>query len=142
MIDRIIESALRLPGLVLLLVVGVIGAGIHQYRNMPVDAFPDVSPIMVPIFAEGHGMAPEEIERLVTYPVESAMNGLPGVTQIKSTSAFGMAVIYKCNKVIPFFYIQIHHEFLDGNVIPAIQFPYVKTAVLQGCKEFYRNFHN
>ncbi|HCF96947.1 MAG TPA: CusA/CzcA family heavy metal efflux RND transporter, partial [Verrucomicrobia bacterium] len=51
-------------------------------------------PVMVPVFAEGHGMAPEEMERLVTYPIESAMNGLPGVQQIKSTSAFGMSVVY------------------------------------------------
>jgi cobalt-zinc-cadmium resistance protein CzcA len=61
---------------------------------MPVDAFPDISPIMVPVFAEAHGMAPEEVERLITYPIEAAMNGLPKVTQIKSTSAFGMAVVY------------------------------------------------
>ncbi|UCE61825.1 MAG: efflux RND transporter permease subunit, partial [Phycisphaerales bacterium] len=72
----------------------VIGYGTYEYNRMPVDAFPDISPIMVPVFAECHGMAPEEVERLVTYPVESSMNGLPGVTQVKSTSAFGMAVIY------------------------------------------------
>ena len=78
----------------LVVVAAVIGLGIYQYQRMPVDAFPDISPIMVPVFVEGHGMAPEEIERLITYPIESAMNGLPGVTQIKSTSAFGMAVIY------------------------------------------------
>ena len=94
MINRITESALKIPGLVLLTVLAVLGAGIFQVQRMPVDAFPDISPIMVPVFAEGHGMAPEEIERLITYPIESAMNGLPGVTQIKSTSAFGMAVIY------------------------------------------------
>ena len=94
MIDRISESALKVPGLVLIAVLVVLGAGVYQYRRMPVDAFPDISPIMVPVFAEGHGMAPEEIERLITYPIESAMNGLPDVTQIKSTSAFGMAVIY------------------------------------------------
>ena len=94
MIDRITESALKLPGLVLLAVLAVVGLGIHQYTRMPVDAFPDISPIMVPVFAEAHGMAPEEVERLITYPIESAMNGLPDVTQIKSTSAFGMAVIY------------------------------------------------
>jgi len=94
MINRITDSALRLPGLVLIAIGALLVAGIYQYRNMPVDAFPDISPIMVPVFAEGHGMAPEEIERLITYPIESAMNGLPGVTQIKSTSAFGMAVIY------------------------------------------------
>ena len=94
MLNRITESALRLPGLVLIAVLAVLGVGVYQYQRMPVDAFPDISPVMVPIFAEGHGMAPEEIERLITYPVESAMNGLPGVKQIKSTSAFGMAVVY------------------------------------------------
>ena len=94
MINRITESALKVPGLVLIAVLAVLGLGIYQYQRMPVDAFPDISPIMVPVFAEGHGMAPEEIERLITYPIESAMNGLPGVTQIKSTSAFGMAVVY------------------------------------------------
>lgn len=94
MINRITESSLRFPGLVMLAIIAIIGLGIYQYQRMPVDAFPDISPIMVPVFAEAHGMAPEEIERLITYPIESAMNGLPGVTQIKSTSAFGMAVIY------------------------------------------------
>ena len=94
MINRITQAALKTPGLVLLAVLAVLGIGVVQYKRMPVDAFPDISPIMVPVFAEGHGMAPEEIERLITYPIESAMNGLPDVTQIKSTSAFGMAVIY------------------------------------------------
>ncbi len=94
MIRRIIESALNLPGLVIIGLIAIIGLGVYKYQHMPVDAFPDISPIMVPVFAEGHGMAPEEIERLITYPIESAMNGLPHVQQIKSTSAFGMAVIY------------------------------------------------
>jgi len=82
----------RLIGVVLL--VGIIALGLFQYKNLPTDAFPDISPVMVPVFAEAHGMAPEEVERLITFPIESAMNGLPGVRLIKSTSAFGMAVIY------------------------------------------------
>ncbi|MBT3291183.1 MAG: efflux RND transporter permease subunit, partial [Victivallales bacterium] len=94
MINRIIEWSLKFPGLVALLFAVVVGWGIYEYRTMPVDAFPDISPVMVPIFADADGMAPEEIERLITYPLESGMNGLPGVTQVKSTSAFGMAVIY------------------------------------------------
>ena len=94
MIDKLIEAALKARGLVIIAILGIIGYGIYQYQRMPVDAFPDISPIMVPIFAEAHGMAPEEVERLITYPIESVMNGLPGITQIKSTSAFGMAVIY------------------------------------------------
>jgi len=93
-IDKVTQWAMAAPGLVLMAVLTVLGLGAYQYQRMPVDAFPDISPIMVPVFAEGHGMAPEEIERLITYPIESAMNGLPDVTQIKSTSAFGMAVVY------------------------------------------------
>lgn len=94
MVNRLVEFALRFPGLVIVGLLAVFFFGAYRYQQMPVDAFPDISPVMVPIFAEGHGMAPEEIERLITYPIESAMNGLPGVSRIKSTSAFGMAVIY------------------------------------------------
>ena len=94
MIDKLIEHALYARGLVLLALTAVVAYGAFEYQRMPVDAFPDISPIMVPVFAEAHGMAPEEIERLIAYPIESAMNGLPGVTQIKSTSAFGLAVVY------------------------------------------------
>jgi len=82
------------PILVILAIALILGFGILQYNDLPKDAFPDISPVMVPIFTEGHGMAPEEIERLITYPIEKAMNGLPGVSLVKSTSAFGMAVIY------------------------------------------------
>ncbi|MGB2823720.1 MAG: CusA/CzcA family heavy metal efflux RND transporter, partial [Phycisphaerae bacterium] len=92
--DRLIDASLRTHGLVVIAILAVVGYGVYEYTQMPLDAFPDISPVMVPVFAEAHGMAPEEIERLITYPVETAMNGLPGVTQIKSTSAFGMAVVY------------------------------------------------
>ena len=94
MLDKITELSLKARGLVIIALLAVVVYGSFVYRRMPVDAFPDISPVMVPVFAEAHGMAPEEIERLITFPIESAMNGLPGVTQIKSTSAFGMAVIY------------------------------------------------
>ena len=91
---RLISTLLKRRLLVLIGIVGIFIIGVDRYNKLPVDAFPDISPVMVPIFAEAHGMAPEEIERLITFPLESTMNGLPGVTQIKSTSAFGMAVIY------------------------------------------------
>ncbi len=94
MINKLVEGALKVRAMILLAVVGLLLFGIYEYTKMPVEAFPDISPIMVPVFAEAHGMAPEEVERLIAYPIESAMNGLPGVTQIKSTSAFGMAVVY------------------------------------------------
>src|SRR5210317_222974 len=91
---KIVDIALRYRFLVLLATLTIIIFGVYSYSQLPVDAFPDISPIMVPVFVEADGMAPEEIERLITFPIESTMNGLPGVTQIKSTSAFGMAVIY------------------------------------------------
>jgi len=91
---RLFELVLRNRLLAIILLFGVISFGTYQYSTLPTDAFPDISPVMVPVFAEAHGMAPEEVERLVTFPIESAMNGLPGVRLIKSTSAFGMAVIY------------------------------------------------
>lgn len=91
---KIVQSALHYRFFVVLAILGITILGIHQYNQLPVDAFPDISPVMVPVFAEAHGMAPEEVERLITFPIESAMNGLPGVEQIKSTSAFGMAVVY------------------------------------------------
>ncbi len=91
---KIVHISLHYRFFVILGILGITAPGIYQYTQLPVDAFPDISPIMVPVFAEAHGMAPEEVERLITFPIESAMNGLPGVKQIKSTSAFGMAVIY------------------------------------------------
>ena len=91
---KIVDIALRYRFLVLIGTLTIIMFGVYSYSQLPVDAFPDISPIMVPVFVEADGMAPEEIERLITFPIESTMNGLPGVTQIKSTSAFGMAVIY------------------------------------------------
>lgn len=94
MIEKIIDFALHNKYVVLFATLGLLAVGVYQYRELPTDAFPDISPVMVPVFAEADGMAPEEVERLITIPVESALNGLPNVTQLKSTSAFGMNVIY------------------------------------------------
>ncbi len=91
---QLFEFILKNRLLAVLLLIGVTAIGIYQYRSLPTDAFPDISPVMVPVFTEAHGMAPEEVERLITFPIESAMNGLPSVRLIKSTSAFGMAVVY------------------------------------------------
>lgn len=92
--DKLIQICLEKRLLVIIGMLAVISLGVYQYQKLPTDAFPDISPVMVPVFAEAHGMAPEEIERLITFPIESAMNGLPGVREVKSTSAFGMAVVY------------------------------------------------
>ncbi|MCX7004221.1 MAG: CusA/CzcA family heavy metal efflux RND transporter [bacterium] len=91
---KLVDISLKYRFITVIGLMAIIGVGIYEYLNLPVAAFPDISPVMVPVFVEAHGMAPEEVERLITFPVESAMNGLPGVSLIKSTSGGGLAVIY------------------------------------------------
>ena len=91
MIDRIIEFSLKNRLLVTLLAVGVLGGGGFAFTRLAIDAFPDVSPVLVQVITITPGLAPEEVEKLVTYPVEVAMNGIPGVTHTKSLSTFGLS---------------------------------------------------
>jgi len=67
--------------------------GIYAFRALPVDAFPDVTPSLVQVFTETEGLAPEEVERYVTYPIESAMAGLPNLKNMRSVSNFGLSVV-------------------------------------------------
>lgn len=93
MIDRLVEWALKQRLLVLLGALGIMGGGYLALQGLAVDAFPDVSPVLVQVTTESPGLAPPEVEALVTYPVEVAMNGLPGVTRIQSISAFGLSQV-------------------------------------------------
>jgi cobalt-zinc-cadmium resistance protein CzcA len=71
----------------------ILAGGYYGYIKLPVDAFPDVTPTLVQVFTETEGLAPEEVERYVTYPVEVAMNGLPDIKEIRSVSNFGLSVV-------------------------------------------------
>ncbi|NOZ00891.1 MAG: efflux RND transporter permease subunit [Deltaproteobacteria bacterium] len=93
MIRRLIDIALGNRMLMAALGVLVLGAGYLSYRQLPVDAFPDVSPNLVQVFTLTEGLAPEEVEKYVTFPVETAMNGLPGLETIRSISNFGLSVV-------------------------------------------------
>ena len=93
MIQRIVDWALGQRLLVLVGTAGLLGGGVLALRGLPVDAFPDVSPVLVQVITQSPGLAPQEVEALVTYPVEVAMNGLPGVTRIQSISAFGLSQV-------------------------------------------------
>ena len=67
--------------------------GLYAFRALPVDAFPDVTPSLVQVFTETEGLAPEEVERYVTYPIETAMSGLPKLDHMRSVSNFGLSVV-------------------------------------------------
>ena len=90
----LIQWSIDHHGIVIALSVLLLAAGIWTARDMPVDVFPDLTAPTVTILAEGHGMAPEEMESLVTFPIESAINGASGVRRVRSASAVGIGVIW------------------------------------------------
>ena len=71
----------------------ITGLGIQAFRQVPVDAFPDVTPIQVNIYTESPGLAAEDVEKLLTTPIEGAMAGLAGVEEVRSVSLFGLSYV-------------------------------------------------
>jgi len=93
MIPRILEFSLRNRLLVLAATICVATFGFFAFRELPIDVFPDPSPPLVQIYTEADGMAPEEVERLISYPIEASMFGLPRVSNIRSFSTFGLSLV-------------------------------------------------
>ncbi|HYW49416.1 MAG TPA: CusA/CzcA family heavy metal efflux RND transporter [Gemmatimonadaceae bacterium] len=90
---RLIEFALRQRGLVTLGVGVLMLGGLFSLTRLPFDAFPDLTGVRVDVATTALGLAPEEMEQLVTYPLESALMGLPGVTGVRSVSKSGLSLI-------------------------------------------------
>jgi cobalt-zinc-cadmium resistance protein CzcA len=93
MINRLISFSLKQPLLIFCLVILMAGLGYWSLTHIPIDAFPDVTNVQVQILAEAPGLSPVEVEQLVTFPIEVAMNGLPRLTEVRSISKFGLGVI-------------------------------------------------
>ncbi|MRD47525.1 CusA/CzcA family heavy metal efflux RND transporter [Caenimonas koreensis DSM 17982] len=93
MLNAIVEASLRYKVLVLVCFAVVIGLGVQAFRQVPVDAFPDVTPIQVNIYTESPGLAAEDVEKLLTTPIEGSMAGLPGVEEVRSVSLFGLSYV-------------------------------------------------
>ena len=93
MIDKIVEVALRQRFFTVLLAIGLIGFGVYSTLRLNVAAFPDVTNIQVQINTEASGLAAVEVEQLITFPIESVMNGLPDVTAVRSISKTGLSVV-------------------------------------------------
>lgn len=93
MIDRILEFALRQRVFVLIAAVGLIAVGIWSALNLPVDAVPDITNVQVQINTSVASLAPEEIEKLVTYPIEMEMGGIQKLLEVRSISKFGLSQV-------------------------------------------------
>ncbi len=93
MIEAVIRGGLNNRILIMALSVGLVLFGIHALQSLSVDAFPDVTNVQVQIASESSGRSPEEVERFITVPLEIAMTGLPGLTEMRSLNKNGLSLI-------------------------------------------------
>lgn len=90
-VRRTVAAALHQPLLAALLALALVVAGVYSFRRLPVGAYPDISPPEVEIITQWPGQGAEEVERLITVPVETAMNGIPGLAVQRSISLYGLS---------------------------------------------------
>ncbi|MGH9200122.1 MAG: efflux RND transporter permease subunit [Vicinamibacterales bacterium] len=91
---KLIDFSLRNKFIVLILTAVLVGIGVNSMLRLPIDAVPDVTPNQVLVLTTAPGLGPLEIERFITFPVETAMSGLPGIEEIRSVSRFGLSSVY------------------------------------------------
>src|SRR5262245_94931 len=90
----LVNASLKVRLLVVVVTAGLMIYGGYSLRDLQIDVLPDLNKGLVTILTEAPGLAPEEVEILVTYPIESAMNGAAGVTRVRSVSSTGLSIIY------------------------------------------------
>jgi len=93
MLNKLVEISLRYKFLVLVGFAVIAFLGIRAVSTVPIDAFPDITPTQVNIYTESPGLAAEDVEELLTFPIESSMAGLPDVQHIRSVSLFGLSYV-------------------------------------------------
>ncbi len=93
MVSRLLDISLRQRLLIILCSVVLGVGGIYAFRNIPIDAFPDVTSVLVQVVTKAPGLSPAEVERLVTYPIELQLTGVPALTEMRSLTKVGLSLI-------------------------------------------------
>lgn len=94
MFNWIVRFSLRNRLFVLAAAMLAMAYGAYVSTQTPVDVFPDLNKPLITVLTEAGGMAPEEVEQLVSFPIETALNGMPGVTRLRSVSGVGLSIVY------------------------------------------------
>ncbi|MFT4541837.1 MAG: CzcA family heavy metal efflux pump [Planctomycetota bacterium] len=94
MLKNLIRFSIDHAGLVLLLALALVGAALFRLPNSPVDVFPELNAPTVVVMAESPGLAADEVEQYVSFPIESSVNGIPGVRRVRTSSAIGLSIAY------------------------------------------------
>jgi len=121
MLNKLIDISLKFKLLVIVLFLSIVALGYKSYLEIPVDAFPDITPKQVVIYTESPGNSAEDIEKLITYPIESAVSGMAGVKMIMSNSIFGLSYvsIFFEDELDTYFLRQLVSERLTSVDIPS-----------------------
>jgi cobalt-zinc-cadmium resistance protein CzcA len=93
MVDKLIEFSLHRPLLILTFAGLLTLLGGYAFRTISIDAFPDVTSVLVQIVTKAPGLSPEEVERLVTFPIEQQVTGVPHLTELRSLTKVGLSLI-------------------------------------------------
>ncbi|MDY6979502.1 MAG: efflux RND transporter permease subunit, partial [Pseudomonadota bacterium] len=93
MIAALLRFSLTQRLMILLVTLAITVAGFWSFKNLPIDAFPDISSPQVQIIVKAPGLSPTEVEQRITFPIEMEMQGIPGQTVLRSTTKYALSVI-------------------------------------------------
>ncbi len=93
MVTRLLDISLRQRMLVVIFAIMLGIGGLYSFRTLPIDAFPDVTSVLVQVVTKAPGLSPAEVERLVTYPIELQLTGVPALMEMRSLTKVGLSLV-------------------------------------------------